>query len=196
MNSPAKKSKKLDYKDLCKNATVAADNADIILGGMRWLTSPQAADIISTFDPKIKESLDGIRSMSVTPLRISEELTKSLDKFIEGPRCKHMARTSKKKEGINVMKKLFENMNNKKAYDSVCSITNTFEYLLSSLVDILGAILINRDFKSLIVSQGGSGALLNLKNVFNQSKKSLLFTKRINKAICVDLRKYMEYDLY
>ncbi len=189
-NILGKKFEGADIKKLCEKATEAADDVDIILGGMGWLiNSPEAKNIISFFDPEIRENLDVIRATSRAPLRISEQLIVTVDKYIVGPKCKRASRSRKKEEGIEMMSSLFENITNNEAYNKVCDVATKTVSLLSKLITIIGKILNSTTLVAGISAAAGPEVIVGLKYAYTNGKTTLEFTKTVQKTICVFLRK-------
>jgi len=193
MTSLKNKLMSLKFKDLCKNASEAADDVDMILGGMDWLVNDsEALKIISVLKPEIKESLDSIKSVSQPPLRNGEELIKLIDKILSSPVCKRSPRAGNKKKGVEMMRNLFEDITNEEAYNNVCYLTETLKTLLTSLISVLSKIMNSQVMKSAISSVGGPNSISKLKNGLIMTKKSLKFTESIHESICVELRRSIE----
>ena len=187
-----KKIEASDIKNLCEKGSKTVDDLDIIFGGIDWLSnSPEASTIILSLDPEIQKNIDKFKSNSKAPLRIGESLIVSIDEFLEGSPCKRMKRTSKKKEGIIMMRELFENVSNKDSFKNMCNLIDTTEKFLSTLITVIKKIL---DYKiitgSVIKKAGGNPEKIfsSLEKMLISLEKSFTFTKQANKIICTNLK--------
>ncbi len=186
----AAKLKNMDIKTLCEKATNVADKIDIMLGGIDWLVnSKEAKSIISFFDPEIKDNLLLLQASSRAPLRISEKIIVTIDKYLIGPKCKRMHRASRKEKGVELMSSLFEDITNVEAYENVCYIAGRTVKLLSKLMSILSTTVSNPILVASITSMTGPETIVGLRMVHSNGKELLKVTKTVNDTVCVYLKK-------
>lgn len=184
-----------DIKKLCEKASKTVDDIDIIFGGIEWLfNSSEASKIISSLDSQVKKSIEEFKSSSKTSLRIGEGLIVSIDNFLVGFPCERMKRTSKKNEGINMMRQLFENVTDKESFKNVCFLINTTEKLLSFLIAIIEKILNNKIIVGSTITYVGGNPVEVFSSLYKMLvplKTSFDLTKQTNKLICINLKKIM-----
>lgn len=187
-----KKIEATDIKKLCEKGSKTLDDLDIIFGGIEWLVnSKEASTIISSLNPEIQKNMDKFKSNSKAPLRIGGDLINSIDAFLVGSPCKRMKRLSKKKEGVNMMHNLFENVTDKDSFKNVCNLIDTTETLLSTLIKVIEKILNNKTITGAAITYAGGNPVKifsSLDKMLISLKKSFTFTKQVNKVICINLK--------
>lgn len=178
----------LNVEKMCKKGIELTNDIDMLLGGMEWFTkSKESKKIISNFDPELKKNIDVIINSSKKPLKLGEEFVLTVDKYLIKSQCKKV-RPRKKKDGVEMIVNILNNVNNNDSYNKFCTLTNTIVELLSQLISLSKKLISMNSLRAVIVYNGGPDKLLTLDKIQKNGEHALAITKRIYKIICLDLR--------